>query len=185
MTFAGTQLDTDSRYFKAFATGRKIICQAIDRLRELAPVHVVTVQGNHDTMSAWHLGDSLECYFRNTPDVLVDNQPKLRKYVSFGKVGLMFTHGDKSKATDWPMIFASEMSKMFGETKFREIHTGHLHQTRLIEKNGVRVRISPALCSEDAWHSERGFVGNLRGAEAYIWSKDEGLVSTVFFNVKE
>jgi hypothetical protein len=41
------------------------------------------------------------------------------------------------------------------------------------------------LCSADAWHSEHGFVGNIRGAEAFVWHKSEGLVCVSHFNLPD
>ncbi len=184
-TYMGTQLDTDSRFQKAFGVARAMLTRTIDRLRQIAPVVVPMVSGNHDTLSVWHMGDSLSCYYHDVPDVTIMNDPILRKYVQFGQVALMFTHGDKGKATDWPLLFATEQPKMFGSTTHREIHVGHLHQTRLTEKHGVRVRISPALCPVDAWHSDNQFVGQLRGAEAYVYHKTEGLVNVAHFTVTD
>lgn len=183
MTYRGTPLDSDSRFYKMFSTARELTTYAIEALRQIAPVQVVMVSGNHDTMSVWHLGDSLSTLYGNTDDVTIDNRPTLRKYVGFGKVALMFTHGDKK--IDYPLLFATEQPKLFGNAKFREVRLGHLHQTRLVEKHGVRVRISPALCSADAWHSEHGYVGNVRGAEAYVWHKTSGLVAVFHYNVVE
>lgn len=184
-TTAGTPLDNDSRYYKSFLAVRQMAVRVIERLRQIAPVDVVMVQSNHDHLSVWHLGDSLECYFHKTPDVTIANAPNPRKYYGYGNVALLLTHGDKGKATDWPLLFATEAPTLFGQAKYREVHTGHLHQTRVYEKHGVRVRISPALCSPDAWHADHQFVGQVRGAEAYVWSPNEGLVCVAHYNVDE
>jgi hypothetical protein len=95
---------------------------------------------------------------------------------------LMFCHGDGGKRDDYALLMATEKPEMFGRTKFREAHIGHTHQTRLEEKHGVRVRVIPSLSPADDWHSENGFVGNLRSAEAYFWNKKEGLVGTAIYN---
>lgn len=181
-TTKGTFVSTDGRYQKTFVTVRETITTAIERLRKLAPVKVVMIPGNHDTLSVWHLGDSLECYFANYDDVEVDNRPTQRKYHRHGDVLLCFTHGDKGKREDYPLLIATERAKDFGETRFREIHTGHIHQTKLQEWHGVRVRILPSLSPPDAWHAENAFTGQQRNAEGYIWNEKEGLLSIVFHN---
>lgn len=181
-TTKGTTVTTDGRYHKTFYKVRRTITRCIERLREIAPVKVVMVSGNHDDLSVWHLGDSLECYFTKYPDVEIENTPIHRKYHQHGKCMLMFTHGDKGKRTDYPLLMATERPEMFGSTKFREAHTGHTHMTKMDEQHGVRVRVLPALCPPDDWHAENGFVGNLRNAEAYVWNKDEGLISQVYYN---
>ncbi len=184
-TSKGTPLDNDSRWHKAFSIGRRMMCRAVERLRQIAPVDVIAVSGNHDAISVFALADSLTCYFHNVPDVTIANSPALRKYYSFGKLALMFTHGDRGKATDWPLLFATEQPKMFGNARFREVHTGHTHQTKTSEHHGVRVRVSPALCPPDAWHSDNQYVGNVRGAEAYVYHPEDGLVAQAFYTVKE
>lgn len=182
-TTRGTPQSTDSRYQKSFAVARQLMTAAIDRLRAIAPVHVLLVPGNHDTLSTWHLGDSLACFFHKTPGVVIDNEPRSRKYHQFGKVMLMFTHGDKGKRPNYPLVMATEQPQMFGATVHREAHTGHLHQMRVEELHGVKVRISPALCPADAWHAENMYTGNARAAEAFVWHAHEGLVGTAVFTV--
>lgn len=184
-TTKGTVVTTDVRFHRTFARVREVMVETIERLREIAPVHVIMVPGNHDTLSVWHLGDSLQMFFHNCPDVEIENSPLPRKYFQFGKVMLMFTHGNGVKRAEFPNLMACEQPKMWGDTLFRETHTGHLHQTRLDERHGVRVRILPALCSADAWHADNGYVGNLKSAEAYVWDSAEGLVGTAHFNVVE
>jgi hypothetical protein len=184
-TTRGTVQDSDSRYEKSFGVVRRMMTRAIDRLREIAPVTVKMVPGNHDTLAVWHLGDSLECFFHKTPDVTIDNAPTTRKYHQFGKVMLMLTHGDKGKRNDYPLLMATERPEMFAATVHREAHTGHLHTLRVQEHHGVRVRISPALCPPDAWHAEQGYVGNARAAQAYVWHETEGLVSLATYTVPQ
>ena len=182
-TTAGTALDVDGRFQKTYIAGRKLITEAIERLRELAPVTVVMVPGNHDAMASFCLGDSLDCWYHATKDVTIMNAPAPRKYLEHGKVMLLFTHGDKGKQDNYPLLMATEQPEMFGRTVHREIHIGHLHQLRVSEKMGVKVRISPSLCAPDAWHSANHFVGNARAAEAYVWHPNEGLVSIAVYTV--
>jgi len=182
-TYAGTQLDSDSRWHKTYMTGRRLLCAAIDRLRTIAPVTAISCPGNHDTTASWCLADAVECYFRNTKDVEVRNEPTPRKYFEYGSVLLGWAHGNTGKLKSLPMVMASEQPAAFGRTIHREFHTGDKHQTKVEEFNGVRVRISPALCPPDAWHSENLFIGNARAAEAYVWSKTEGLVNLAVYTV--
>lgn len=182
-TTAGTPQDTDSRYYKVFLSTRRMTQRAIERCRKLARVRVVMVPGNHDRDSVWHLGDSLSCVYDGCKDVVIDNAPTQRKYVEFGKVMLMLTHGDKGKRADYPLLMATERAEVFGRTQFREAHCGHFHQTQVQEWHGVRVRILPSLAGVDAWHAENTYTGNIRAAEAFIWSASEGLVGTAYYTV--
>ncbi len=50
-TTRGTPQDVDGRFHKTFWKTREMITRAIDRLREIAPVNVLMVPGNHDTQT--------------------------------------------------------------------------------------------------------------------------------------
>ena len=181
-TTSGTQVESDVRHKKTYRTVRNLMIHAIDELRKRTDkVKVIVVPGNHDYNSAWHFGDSLDLFFSQDDDVEVDNNPAPRKYHVYGNTLIGFTHGDKGKSSRLPELMAAESRELFGATKFHEWHTGHLHQTRTEEHHGVRVRILPALCPRDKWHSEMGFVGNLRSSEAYSWDKIEGLTHIIIF----
>ena len=100
-TTKGTYVSSDVRYQKTFAVVRTAMIDAIETLRRLTKqVRVVMVSGNHDHLSVWHLGDSLECYFHKYDDVAIDNSPKYHKYYQYGKVMIAWTHGDKGKIKD-------------------------------------------------------------------------------------
>lgn len=180
-TTAGTYVSTDVRYHKTFTIVRDLKIESIQRLRKIAPVDVLVTRGNHDELSSWHLGDSLEMFFHSCPDVKIDNRPRARKYYKWGYCLLMSTHGNRGKLTDLPLLMAREAGQWWGETKFREAHSGHKHKKFVDELHGVRVRILSALCPADAWHADSTFVGNLRSAEAFVWNKDEGIIATAEF----
>ena len=181
-TTAGTAVSCDGRFHKTFHHVRNMMVKAVERLRQVAKVHVLVVPGNHDRQTAYHLGDSLECYFHADPQVRVTNTPATRKYVEWGNCLLGFCHGDEGNRNDYPLLMATENPEAWGRTKFREIHTGHYHKQQLEEHNGVRVRILSALTPADDWHAAMGFVGAIRQAEAYVWSKTEGLLAQVYYN---
>jgi len=181
-TTFGTHVATDVRYQKTFGVVRTRAIAAIEECRRRAgKTKVIMVPGNHDRLTVWHLGDSLECYFHKYPDVEIDNTPKTRKYHSFGAVLIMFTHGSEEKRSNLPLLMATEQSGLFGRAKFREVHTGNLHTLKVDERYGIRVRILSALCPPDAWHAQHGYVGNLRSSEAFLWNRKEGLIGTVIY----
>ena len=190
-TTRGTPQASDTRHQKTFKIGRKLIQDLVEhRLRGRAPkINIVIVPGNHDQQTAYFLGETLDAWFKDAQDVFVDNRPTLRKYVQFGKVLIGYTHGDKEKHADLPLIMAQEQKKAWASTLFKEIHTGHLHQRRATqfrnigEHNGVVVRVLPSLSAAEDWHVSKGYIGNIRSAEAYIWDRECGLVGTAVYNV--
>lgn len=176
-TYSGTKVDTDTRFHKTYRVVREMLTETVEKLRLFAPVDIKLVPGNHDTLSTFTLGDSLECRFHNYADVVVDNSPSMHKTVEWGNTFLVLTHGHQGKQTDYAAWMASQYPKEFGRTKFREVHVGHKHKASLDEKFGVRVRTLSSLTPPDAWHANQNFIGNLRVAEALVFNKDEGLVA--------
>lgn len=187
MTTAGTPQDVDTRWMRMFRMGREVLVDAIEHLTQFAPVDVVIVSGNHDTETAWHLGESLHCWFHNNENVTVDNSPKLRKLYTYGENSIGFTHGNREKVKDLPLIFATEFRERWGKSKWREIHHGHFHSKRSLvsmpvdEQYGVRIRQLPSLSGNDAWHYSKGYNG-VRAAESFIWNKKDGMVANLSFN---
>ena len=183
-TEAGTQQNMDSRYQKVFLESRRASQWAIDALLgEFGAVDVVIVPGNHDPVSAWHLGDSLAAWYRRCRQVRVDNLPTLRKYYEHGVNMLMLTHGNKGKLEKYPMVMAAEQPAMWGRTKWREAHTGDKHHRHEIELPGATVRILPSLRPSCTWGSENMFVGSIRAAEVDVWNVAEGMVGRAFHSV--
>jgi hypothetical protein len=187
-TTAGTPQSNDGRYQKVYQTTLALLVGAIDRLREIAPVDVLTVPGNHDTLSVWTLGETIKAWYRSADDVAVDNSPMLRKYYRYGRSLLLFTHGDREKITSLPLIMAQERRQDWAETIWREAHIGHRHKSASVvmaaeELAGIRIRTLPSLCATDAWHHQQGYVSNVRSAESYFWSRERGLAGTGVYNV--
>lgn len=182
-TTAGTPQDWDVRWQKAFTEVRKLMIGCIDNLRTVAPVDVVIVPGNHDRAQCYYLGEALECWYHNCNEVIVDNSPRLRKYYKFGTNLLGFTHGSEENQSDLPMIMATEEPMMFAESSHKEWHTGHLHKYLAEEKFGVTRRILPSIAGTDAWHKSKGYVGNIKSAQAYLYSANEGFLAYFQYNV--
>lgn len=174
-TTAGTPQDVDSRFAKIYREGRKMLVEAIELLRQIAPVDVMVVAGNHDNQSMFHLGDALECWFHGHEDVKVFNQPISRKYYQFGKVMLCFCHGNLEKPDKLPTLAAVEEPIMWAATIYREWHTAHFHHESVKEHMGVNVRILSSLSGPDRFHHDHGFVGAKRMAQAFLFNENTGL----------
>lgn len=182
-TTAGTPQDVDSRWQKAFWKGQELMVWTIRTLLEIAPVRVLVVPGNHDEAKAWYLGEVVRAVFAEDPNVVVDNRPLLRKYHAYGNTLIGFTHGKDEKVRDLPMIMAQAVPELWGRSRFREFHMGHLHAEIVREDKGFRCRHLPALTATDAWHFKKGFVGNDREARLMLWSRDRGRVATFHHTV--
>lgn len=180
-TTLGTRQDADSRFSRIFRDGRKLLVEAIEYLKTVAPVDVVVCVGNHDSNSMFHLGDALECWYHADPLVKVENSPVLRKYYRFGNTIIGYTHSDKEKLKDLPLLGSTER-KDWSECLFKEWHVGHRHGEHCTEDKGVKVRTLSSMSGSDYWHFGKGYVGNIKGAEAFLFHKESGLLAQLYYN---
>jgi hypothetical protein len=189
-TTNGTPQQDDTRWQKLFREGRKLIIAGILKLSQIAPVDVVMVYSNHDRERGFYLGEVLEAVFANHPNVTVDNVPKTNKYYQFGKVLIGTSHGDSIKPADAPLIMAQEVPQMWADTWYREFLFGHLHHTQKFitqtakDYRGVIVTFLSSPSAADAWHALKNFKGCIKGAEGFVYNKEEGKVATVIHNIK-
>ena len=172
-TTKGTpQLDC-AEWQQTFVGYCALMVRAIEYLSKSAPVDVVIIQGNHDFERMFYAGEFLRAYFLKNSTVTVDNGFDSRKYYAYGVNMIMYTHGDKEKPAEMPLIMATERPMMFAESKFREVHCGHLHKEMVNEYRGVKVRFIPSICKNDSWHKTMGYEAK-RVAQAHIWNKSKG-----------
>jgi hypothetical protein len=173
-TTKGTpQADSDG-WKETFRGYWKLMVTAIDYLKQIAPVDVIVVSGNHDYERMFYAGDVIAGWYRDDKNITVDNLEDSRKYYEYGVNMIMFTHGDNEKAADMPLIMATEQPEMFARSTHRETHCGHFHKEMVNEYRGVKVRFIPSICPNDEWHKRMGYEAKRTG-QAYIWNKKTGL----------
>lgn len=176
-TTRGTPQDVAARHFNAYTEARKLVIEQIDKLREIAPVTVLVVPGNHDATRTLFLGDAIQCWYRNDKYVEVRNEPMRRKYVRHGNVLLGFAHGDDEKHGDFESLMIRENPQDFAACDWHEWHLGHYHKRKITKHTagdthgGTVVRIIPSLSATDKWHYDKGYVKGPKGAEGFVWSK--------------
>ncbi len=187
-TTKGTPQDHDGRWQQSFLMAKDLTIQMIDRFREVAPVKVRIVGGNHDEQRMFFLGEVLESHYRLDDVVEVDNSVRERKFHLFGNCLLGFTHGHNVPAKELPLNMATEAKELWAQAKFYEWHCGHLHKRAKTEYittdtyGTVVVRILPSLAAQDAWHYKKAYLG-LRAAECYLWDYEAGYAGHVCYNV--
>ena len=182
-TTKGTPQEESAGWKDTFRGYWQLITTAVDYLKKKAPVDIIVVSGNHDYERMFYAGDVLAGWYRNDANVSVDNTYSSRKYYEYGQNMLMFTHGDKEKPADMPLIMATEKPEMFARTAHREVHCGHLHKEMVNEYRGIKVRFIPSICPNDEWHKQMGYEAKRTG-QAYIWNKFKGLEGYLQANVR-
>lgn len=190
LTSNGTPQMDDVRWKKSYKIGRELLVNSINMLREYAPVDVVVIPGNHDETKMFYIGDSLELFYENYPDVVINNHGALRKYYKYGQNLIGLTHGKYEKAAELPLLMANEAPDLWKDTYFREWHLGHIHTKKEYrhlstnEYKGVVVRYLSSVSGTEEWHHKMGYVGNIKGATGFLWNKDNGLSVTIDSNIK-
>lgn len=196
MTTGGTPLDNDSRYLKVFRRITEIHIYALEFLRQVAPVDVVIVPGNHDELTAFMLGEVLEARYHDTPGITFNNSAKLRKYYEFGTNMWGFTHGNVEAVRELGLTMAREEPEMWARCASREWHLGHKHisekfeaktlpgrvEQDLISDKGVRIRRITSLSGHDFWHTQHAYMDR-RCGEAFLFHKTAGFCEHMSFNV--
>lgn len=181
-TTAGTRQDRDGRHQKMLDVGADTVITAIELSAETMPTDVVAVTGNHDEIIGCAFQRILVERFRNDERVTIDREHTYRKYLSWGGNLIGISHGDEAKK-HLPTLMSLERPKLWGEATYREIMTGHLHhikaeQKRIENFDGVMVRTAPSVSPADNWHAKKGYIGAIRGMEAFFYCKPGGLIGS-------
>lgn len=192
-TSNGTQMEYTNYFYQIKRKCKEDLIWCVEYLRKnVAPVRIIQVPGNHDEDAILSIAEILDAYFHKNKDVDVDISPKLRKHITYGRNFIGFLHGDPRdvKHDRLPLVFASEHKQEWAECEYHEIHLGHIHFKRDMtfvigdEFSGCRLRWIPSLASADSWHYRKGFVKTRKAAEAFIWDKEEGLIGNFSVNVR-
>ncbi len=187
--FAKHHLDVEGRLIKVFETGYWALFKAIEQFRQVAPVHILWVPGNHDPETSYYLVRALAAHYMDLDGnyrkgVTADFTPRSRKVYSWGNSCIGFSHPiSKGSWEKQRGIFSEVFKREWADARYHEIHTGHLHkvmeysfmQADTLGSHTV-IRMLPSLCATDKWHWEQGFVEKNRASASFIWSKNEGLV---------
>ena len=176
-TTSGTPQNNDLRWQKMFKKGKDMLIKAIEELAEFAPVEALYVPGNHDMTTSFYVVEALNAYFRNNENITVDVEAKTRKYRQYGATFIGFTHGD-TDAKRLHLLMPAEARELWGQTKYHEFLTGHLHKESIHtdEIGNVIIRRTSSMVGTDAWHYQQGYVGSVKKTQHFIYDFEKGLV---------
>ena len=175
-TTKGIIQDEDCREPKTFRMARELIVEIADMCSTVAPTKILIVPGNHEYNRLFHLGDSLQCWYRNSNTVSVDNRPLNRKYYDYGLNLVGYTHGDATPRQRLRSLIVEENGMAYAKSRFREYHTGHIHHEVVIDIDGVIFRSLPTLVIPSKWVKFKGFLG-LRNFPCFLRHKTQGLIA--------
>jgi len=176
-------LDVDTRLPNVIMKSMEAMINVVKLCRDIAPVEVLWVPGNHDMHSSFYLSEILKQRFREDDRVTVDNTPPWRKARLWGNLLVGFTHDANIRQANVVNMLPQFFPELWGKSKYREWHTGHKHTKKewkympTTSAGGTIIRQIPTLSPIDAWHYQEGFVDAVPGGESFLWSKENGVVA--------
>ena len=192
-TAKGTPQDVDGHITDIFKKGCMAIVKSIYMMREIAPVKILYIPGNHDFMTSFYLCEFINAWFRQDDNVIVDTNKLPRKYEFYGKNLIGFTHGNEEKINDLSRLIMSENinDSRIKSVEHLEFHKGHFHKRKEMQYSSgdtvgnVKIVELPSLSGTDMWHYTKGFVGSKRAAEAHIYSPMFGNIGNFVCDINE
>lgn len=182
-TTQGTMQDMDGTPAEILESAFHLLESWINSLRQIAPVELVLMSGNHDRMAGVSLLMMMYALFKNAPDVTVHLDRTPRVYKAYGENLIGFIHGDGVKKTqDMAGLMAREAAEFWSGCPHKTIYTGHFHheKTDTDTSYGVVRRQIPSLAGTDRWHALNGYVGAPKNLPVYIHDAKKGLVAIFY-----
>lgn len=185
-TTRGTPQPEADEYHAMFLAAERLAVEWILSLREIAPVEIIVVPGNHDWVSSFALGRILSAYFHNDPDVGVDtwNDPADPfKWLRWGCNLIGYFHKAKNQSA-MAALMANERPQDWAETVggWREWHVGDQHRRgeyrpSVMEEQGVGIEFQPSIVPSSEWARRHGYAHQRRSGTAHVWDKVEGQIA--------
>ena len=178
-TTNGTPQDIMMDYATEYEQGFNVLVDTIKMLKaNCEHVEVILVQGNHDRTKGYYLAHALDIYFKEDKNITFVREEGLVKATVLGNTFIGFHHGN-CKIDQLPLLFATHPTygKWFGDSTYREVHTGDKHHYMAKEIKGVRIQQMPSLSGADRWHKDNNFVHSVRAALALVYDKKVGKVA--------
>lgn len=183
-TEAGTPQDFDGRYEKLAGVMEEALIRSVEQARQIAPVRIIWVGGNHDRVTSMWLCRCVHWAFANDKYVTVDTSACPVKYTQFGLCLLGFAHGEAPKKKALQSQMATERADEWAKSKAcREWITGHFHTEMTTERMGTNeeagqvFRVLPSLCGTDSWHYRNGFSMSRKATQNLLYSYEHGITA--------
>lgn len=158
-----------------FSLGLTFLTELSISLSVVAPVKLILIPGNHDSMSSTYLAVALEHIFTDSEFVSVDSSPIERKCLKLGKTLLGLAHGEL-KPEKYADLLPFEGKEYFSDCDFFEYLLGDKHHEKFFQReiNGVTVRHLSGLTRKDIWTYEEGYTTSIRRAYSIFYHEKEG-----------
>ncbi|WP_461241103.1 metallophosphoesterase [Paucilactobacillus sp. N302-9] len=166
MTVHDTQLDHVDN-IQSLSDGTCFFSELIETaLTSAEDVTVHAIPGNHDADKQYMWMYAMQYKY---PDAKIINSINKREAFQVGSIGVLDAHGDLALKR-LPMIFATEYTDIWASSSYRVIFTGHFHELKVTDDNGVVLHQCGTGKPKDNYESDNGFVLSHRAMEAFEFS---------------
>jgi hypothetical protein len=173
-TTAGTGQDCDGSAARIFSEGLELLIRDADSLLAVAPLDMIYVRGNHDSILSYAMFHCLKSHYRNDPRVTAKVGADERDYTTYGNTLIGWAHGCGAlKPKDFMSTMAKEARLLWSATKYRMFVTGHLHSEVVRELIGGRHYQHNSLSGKDRYHARNGYLSEA-GMDSYLIDKERG-----------
>ena len=180
-TTAGTPQDNDGNMSDILTTGCELMTDYIDLLRQISPIQMVLMAGNHDQLLSVSLHLYLQAWYKNCEEVTTIKSAQHRQYLVYDNNLLCFHHGDGvSKTSDLARLASIEAQEAWGKCDHKMVFTGHLHHEKIEEDRGFTRYQLPSLSGEDRWHAKKGYTGNRKVIAAVLVDARDGVFASLY-----
>jgi len=176
-TTAGTHQDTDGMWYDNFLSAKQLYIELLEMLIHIADVEVVYNPSNHDYTHGFFLLQLIEAHFNKAENIFFNVDLKHRKAFQYYDNFIGTTHGDGAKLEALPLLYATEHSILWANTKHRYVYTHHIHHKSGKDFPGITIESLRSPSGTDSWHHRNGFCGGVKAIEGYIHSKYNGQVA--------
>ena len=174
---SGHSYDSDGRFSKMIDVGVQVIRTAIDEaLLRHREVQVVVTLGNHDWHPSLALEKILAAYYCQEPRVrIIEGHGRLFHFLRWGSVLHGFHHGHTKAVDRLGGLMPRLEPDMWGATRHRYWHTGHIHKDRLVPLSDGSIAASyGVLCPPDAYNAGAAHLQVPRGLQRRTYHKRYG-----------
>lgn len=166
--------------------GEVLAIRMVERLKEEAPVKVISIQGNHDFHTSIALGRMLKAYYHHDENVDVCAEQSPYHYHSFGVNLIGFNHGSAIKSgLRLAGLMANETRRTgWVDALYCTYHLGHGHRKgtpnpSFMAEQGVSIEYLPSITVANSWHRNKALNHQVRGGVAFVWDKSAGPIATL------
>lgn len=175
-TTKGTPQQNDDIY-RMIDLGLQVAFSVIDLMLMYAPVKVISIRGNHDSLLSYFAGLAIEQRYRGVETFSIDSSPEKSKVYAWGNWAIRFVHYDKhKKAEELVLGFATQFPEVWSSAEHKEIQGGHYHHGKVYTLDSVQsveIIFMPSLCPADLYHTEREY-NSAQSAVMRIYDDDFG-----------